>query len=431
MDNRSPAPEFLGRSLLRDFRLLLMVFVLARLTLAIVYQPYIIEGVERGLSAQGDLSYHYAVAALSQDGLYPYADFWYEYPPVFPALSVGLYKLLSFSGPAGYTAYATALGMLLIAFDAGNLVLIRRIARRLYGDARALEIAWIYALLPMPLILNWWTFDGMIAFFMLLGLALLLEGRAAASGVAVAAGILVKFMPVMMLPAVWRFRSRREAIVHTAVVLGAAAIVLGAVVVGFDDWGLDSLTVQFTKSSYQTVWALIDGNLHTGIFTGDHFAPPASAARDNPAKVPAWLRLAVFGGVGLYVFTRRLRTDGRGMVAFVGITCMLFLLWSQAWSPQWLMWVVPLILLCFPTRDGVLLLMLLGLLVFVEYPQLFLHTAETQGSIAGVQKQAYYLIVFARTAIWAMLAAGMNQMLTSRQTAPHAAGDDTGQEVQR
>ena len=44
-------------SLLRDFRLLVYLFVAFRLTMLIVYQPMLIDGVERGVSAGGDLTY--------------------------------------------------------------------------------------------------------------------------------------------------------------------------------------------------------------------------------------------------------------------------------------------------------------------------------------------------------------------------------------
>lgn len=414
---------FVGRSLIKDTRLLLILFVMLRLIMAVVYQPYLFEvydeagdvyRLERGLSTWGDMSYHYDIAALSGEGLLPYRDFWYEYPPIFPLMSIGIYQLLSANQPAPYTSWVTTWGLILTLFDLGVLLLIRRIAAHLYGPDRATELAWVYALLPMPLILNWWTFDSMIAFFLLMGLASLLEGKLIRSGVSIAAGILVKFVPVVMLPAVWRYRPRREAIIHTAITLSIVAAVLAAAVLAFGDNAVYSLTVQFTKSSYATIWALLDGNMHTGIFTGDHFAPPAPAARDNPAAVPSWLTLIVFGAIGLFVFTRRLRRDGRGVVAFVGITYMLFLLWSAAWSNQWLMWIVPLVLLVFPTRNGVITVLLLGLLTFIEYPMLFGRTGDTGGIITGALTLPYYFTVISRTVIWATLAVGMYRLLTEK-----------------
>ncbi len=424
LNNAAPAPEFVGRSLVKDRRLLLIIFLMSRLILLVVYQPAMLEGpgsagIERGLSTWGDLSYHYEIARLGDatvygEARYPYIDFWYEYPPVFPALSVGLYQMLAARGPAEYGSYATALGMLMIFFDLGTLLLLRRIARRLYGEERAAELAWVYALLPMPLILNFWTFDAMIAFFMLLALALLLEGQLARSGAAIACGILVKFMPIVMLPAVWRFWPRRAALKLTLIALSISALVLGGLVFAFGDWASASFTVQFTKSSYASPWALIDGNMTTGIFGSiiDHFdLEKAATLRGNPAVIPPWLTLLIFGGIGLFVFTRPLRKDDRAVVAFVGITYMLFMLWSSAWSNQWLMWLVPLILLCFPTRNGIMTVLLLGLITFVEYPMLFGHTGDTGGIITGARVPFYYVTVLGRTMIWAALGVGMYRLL--------------------
>lgn len=45
--------------------------------------------------------------------------------------------------------------------------------------------------------------------------------------------------------------------------------------------------------------------------------------------------------------------------------------------------IVPLLLLCFPTRDGVTLVVLLSLLVFAEYPFLFIRTGDTGGVISS------------------------------------------------
>lgn len=417
MSDPQPTPAVVGRSLTRDFRLLVILFVMFRLITAIVYQPYIVNEVERGLTTWGDLRYHYDVARQSADGHYPYADFWYEYPPLFPALSVALYRFLALRGAVDYTAYASALGLILLAADAGNLLLIRRIARRLYGDARATELCWVYALLPMFLVLNWWTFDGLIALFLLLGLALLLEGRMAPSGAATAAGTLTKFVPAALLPAVWRFRPRREALLWTGVAAGATLLALVPLLLAGGEYAAASLTAQFSKASYQTVWALLDGNLTTGIFGSvpdKYDAANAYALTGNPAVIPWWLRLIPFAAIGMYIYTRRLRDDDRGVLAFATITLVLFVLWSQGWSPQWMSWLAPLLLLCFPQFDNVVAILILGLLAFVEYPMLFGHTGDTAGALTGPAALALHLTVTVRTVLLVGYAAALYRLLTSK-----------------
>jgi hypothetical protein len=101
------------------------------------------------------------------------------------------------------------------------------------------------------------------------------------------------------------------------------------------------------------------------------------------------------------VFWRTRRFDDKGVVAFVGITLLIFFLQAQGWSPQWLVQLTPLILLTFPTRNGVLVCVVLAGLAFAEYPLLFIRTGDTEtpGIISGALVQPYVMIVLTRTLI--------------------------------
>jgi hypothetical protein len=177
---------------------------------------------------------------------------------------------------------------------------------------------------------------------------------------------------------------------------------------------LPSLTAQFGKSSYQTVWALIDGNMTTGNFGSiqSHFDPTQAAVlTGNPAVIPGWLRLAAAAGIGLLVFIRTRRFDDKGLVAFVGITLLIFFLQAQGWSPQWLVQIIPLVLLAFPTRNGVLSIVMLSLVTFAEYPLLFIRTGDTGGQITGALIMPFTVLVLTRTGILAAMCIAFYQRL--------------------
>jgi hypothetical protein len=419
MKNASGRPAGI-LDLLADFRLLLYLFIGFRLALAIVYQPYTFNlyeqdgtptTVERGLSAGGDFRYFYQFARLSADGVLPYRDYWYEFPPVPITLFAGVYQITGGS----YANWATVFGLIMLVFDVGNLVLLRWLARRLHGEQAGMVLPWLYALLASPLVFPWWNFETLVVFLMLLVLALLLLGRDHRSAVVTALGILTKYVPVLALPAVWRFYDRKRAVRYTVLSLGIAALVLALLVAWGGRMAVASLLAQFNKASYQSVWALIDGNMRTG-----RFSP--YAARTDPdtafepyghgAVIPAWLRLIPFAAVGLYVFTRRLHQDDRGLVAFFTLTLVLFFLWSQGWSPQWALTLTPLILLNFPDRNGVLLCLVLGFVSFVEYPALFMRTAATDGEITGTLIPTYVTLILVRTAALIGLALALYRQLT-------------------
>ena len=406
-------------SLLRDFRLLVYLFIAFRLTMLIVYQPILVDGIERGVSAGGDLSYYQALGAFSDDGRLPFRDYWSEFPPVWPVLYTTVYQLTKSGAEPNYSAFAGIMGLIMLAFDTGNLILLRRIGARLYGRDTGLALAWVYAVLLAPAVFLWWTFETMVCFSLLLAVWWLVRARDDRSAVAAAVGGLIKFVPLVVLGAVWRFRPWKVALRYTVIALG----IFGLVYAGLIAWGgpmaSASLVAQFSKSSYGTVWALIDGNTTTGIFgTLESRFDPASASvpLGNSAVIPAWARLIVFGGFGVYAFWRTRRRDDQGVVAFVMLTLLVFFLWSQGWSPQWLVLIVPLTLLNFPDRNGVLVLLLLSLIAFTEYPLLFIRTAESRGAIGGGLLLPFVALVLARTAILAGLAVAL--FLRLRRPAP-------------
>jgi hypothetical protein len=199
------------------------------------------------------------------------------------------------------------------------------------------------------------------------------------------------------------------------VALLTVALVLGGLVAWGGRMAVASLLAQFNKASYQSVWALADGNMRTGSFTG----PETRLDPDNAFKpygnepvIPAWLRTIPFAALGLFIFTRRLRRDDQGVVAFFTLTLTLFFLWAQGWSPQWVLTLTPLILLNFPNKDGVLLCLVLGLISFVEYPVLFMRTGNTAGEVTGALVVPYVALVLARTAILAGLVMALYRRLT-------------------
>lgn len=418
-------------SLLTDFRLLLYLFIGFRLTMAVVYQPYTFELceadgapalAERGLTSFGDFRYFYRLAQLSDEGELPYRDYWYEFPPMWPAVFLGLYHLMSARGAIDYASFATALGLLLTAFDVGNLLLLRRLARRLHGETVAIALPWLYALLAAPLVFAWWNFELLVLFLLLLALTWLLEGQTDRSAGVVALGVLTKYLAVLLLPAIWRFYERREALRFTVIAVIGVAVVIAPMLAWGGEMAAASLLAQAHRSSYQSIWALVDGNMTTGRFAelDDRYDPDTAAEPvGNAPVIPAWLRLVPFAALGLFIFTRPARQNEAGIVAFFTVTLVLFFLWAQGWSPQWALTLTPLVLLNFPGRNGVLICLLLVFAGFVEYPAIFMRTAETNGEISGSQVLPYVVLIVFRTALLGGLVVALYGRL--REEGAHAA----------
>lgn len=399
-------------ALLADFRLLVILFISFRVMMLLVYQPFIVDGVERGVGAGGDRAYHFALAELTGDDLWPFRDWWSEFPPVWYWLTTAVYQLQGVN--VNYTGWSMMLGLIVMAFDVGNLILLRKIGTRLHGANTGMSLCWIYAVTLAPLIFIWWNFETLVAFFLLLGLWWLIDKRDTRSAVAAAVGALTKFTPALILGAVWRYRDVRSALRYTVILLGVFVLIYLPLFAQNAEMTLPSLTAQFGKSSYQTVWALMDGNYMTGNFGSveSHFDPTqATALTGNPARIPGILRLAVAGAIGLFVFIRARRFDDKGLVAFVTLTLLIFFLQAQGWSPQWLAQIIPLVLLAFPTRNGVMMTVLLSLVTFAEYPFLFIRTGDTGGQITDALVMPFTMLVIARTAILIGLCVALYQRL--------------------
>jgi hypothetical protein len=411
--SRPRAPQSLSFSgMLGDFRLLFILFIALRVMLLIVYEPLLIQNIERGISVGGDFQAFFHDASLSTRIGLPMRDWWTEYPPLWSYFSILVYQLQG-ANPS-YSGFAGILALCFLAADAGNLILIRKIATHLYRPDTGMILAWIYTVLAVPMVLIFWTFEPMVAFTLLLGLWWMVQERYARSSVAISIGALIKFTPALVLGGLWRMRRPRLALWYTIVLLGIFVLVYTPFLLQNSAMTLPSLTAQFNKASYETVWALIDGNYRTGNFgpLADRVDPAkANVVVSNPPVIPPFVRLGVAAGVGSLVFIRTRRFDDKGLVAFVGITVLIFFLQAQGWSPQWLLQIIPFVLLCFPTRRGVLIVLVLSLVSLAEYPFLFNRTGDTDGVISGALVTPFVILVLVRTTVLVGLCVALYKIL--------------------
>ena len=338
--------------------LLVYLFVRVPLMLALPYD---------GLRGYGDFIHFFDLASLP--GL-PYLQYWAEFPPVFPFLSE---LLLALSGGQEHV-YSYLLILLLFAADLGSLLLFARLEARL-NDRPSAWRAVIYAAILAGLAYSWWYFDSLAVFFTLLALELSFSRRSPVlAGGALALGILTKLFPVLLLPALWRWLPARRAAWISAAAAALVIAVYGGLWAASPQYTQASLQSQSAKGSWETVWALLDGNLQTGNFGPEiERLDPAAAAlpMGNPPIVPPWASLVVFGALGLLLWLRsRLRNppDLRAVLAFAGLTWVIFLLWSPGWSPQWILYLLPLILLVLPDRLALLLTGAFVLVNLLEWP---------------------------------------------------------------
>jgi len=339
---------------------LVVMFLLARM-IAFITLPV------EGLIGYGDFYNFYGLAA--QPG-WPYFNFWVEFPPIFPFVSSLLYRI---AGGQEHV-YLYMLVILLTLADAGSLVLVSRLSERFFGQQGGQLRTLTYAVVLIALPYTWWYFDSLAVFSMLLGISLILDKKELRAGLALGVGFLIKLLPVIGLVALWKSFNLRSAFRIAIVTIALGTLTYAGLWLASPEYTRASLYSQAGKGSWETIWALIDGNYSTGAM-----APPgerqdtATVTNNmslNPARIPPLLTLAVFGAVGAWALARcKIQTD-RQAVQAVCFAWGMFLLWTPGFSPQWMLFLIPLIILSLPEREGFLFTIVLILVNLAEWPLL-------------------------------------------------------------
>ena len=400
----------LGRGLsasakaLQPLAYVLMTFVAFRLMAVLLLKPggYI--------TAVSDFTFYRLLASYAAQGFYPSVHYWMEYQPLFPWIPVAIYRLgllLPNWGEPGFW-FNVLLGTFFLLAETANLILIYLIGRRLYSQEVAVRIAWIYSLLFVPLLIMLGWFDIFGLTFLLLALYLMLVRRPWASGVVAGVGFLVKLLPIIVLPvAFWRETTwRRRAFLIVITILTIVAVALPLALLNPELFSL-SWTINLKRSSWETVWALLEGYTSFGLAGGaNRFDPADAGAGQHPSSLPWLLISAGFALIYLWLWTRPVDWhDDRRAVAFTGLTMNLVTLYLKGYSPQFLVWLLPFIILLLPGGRGIVYAVLLSAVNIVESPLYFTILPDQSWLLAGA--------VLARTGLLILLAIEYGRMALS------------------
>ncbi len=391
----------------RDIALIVGLFVAFRLMWLMAYPP-------DSLMLYGDYPYYFDLAQLVKQGRLPFLSYWVEYPPLFAYLCQGVYALTG----DRYFAFATLLGLVMIAFETGNVVMVFRLASHVRSREEALKLVWVYVLLFAPAFVMWHNHDVISAFFFLWAADDFLRGRSNRSAMWVGLGAMVKYFPILLLPVVWRFRRDwRQVMIYTAIVAAVCVAVFAPFVIASPTYAVASLRAQLSKPSWQTVWALIDGNLGTGILgaASAHIDPAvATALQGNPPRIPPVISLVLFGALYLWLWISqppisrpssvRYPASHVRFMAFTATTLVVFFLWSKGWSPQWLVMLIPFLLITLPLGQSLLYILTLTFINLVEWPVL----------LSRGMNQYLYLTVPLRTVLFVLLLVELVRIVTGR-----------------
>jgi hypothetical protein len=169
-----------------------------------------------------------------------------------------------------------------------------------------------------------------------------------------------------------------------------------------------SWTINWKRSSWETVWALLEGYTSFGLAGGGNRFDPAEAGTLQHASTLPWTLITVgFALLYLWLWTRRIDwQDQRRAVAFTGLTINLVILYLKGYSPQFLVWLLPFVILLLPGLRGIAYALLLSVVNIVESPIYFTLLPDQSWLLAGA--------ILARTGLLILLAVEYGRMALSR-----------------
>lgn len=363
------------------------------------------------VTTYGDLRHFHQLAqlALTGGGL-PFIGHWIEFPPLFPFLSVGLSKL---TGGSEHV-YVYALAALMACFDAASLYLLGRILTHLQVGEAAQPRVWCYfAFLALPAI-GWWTFEPLGVFWLLLTVVLVLESRPKAAGVAAGLGLLTKWLPGLGLLVAWTQWPRRRTVL-AASIAGAIALLAWVPLLAFGGQAAwDSLRSQSAKPAWETPWALLEGSMGTGTFGEVALRLTPLEPSATTSVIPRWLPFALAAVLGVVLVARLRRSSPRAGISLLLAGLVLLFLASPGWSPQWLAYLVPVVLLSLPHPRGALYSIALTAVAILEWPVL----------LSRGRFDLLWVTVVVRTMVLVLLAVDAWRTARSESSAPRAGGSD-------
>ncbi|MFN8131801.1 MAG: glycosyltransferase 87 family protein [Solirubrobacteraceae bacterium] len=338
-------------------------------------------------------------------GAVPYREFFVEYPPLalVPMWLAGL-------PGGGADGYEVAFGALMLAAALVVLVLCARLARD-----RAAVAAWAVALAPLAAGASVRThFDLLPVALALGGLLALTRARPGLAFGLLGAGAMAKVFPAVLVPVglawlagrrEWRGAGRGLA----AFVAVVAAISLPFLGSGYVDAYRFHVDRPLQIESTGAVALLVAG---TGTVTGVQTPVPndfrSNAVEGRTADALAAAGLVLLAAALAFACWRAwARSDERGLLLAAAAALLAFMAFGKVFSPQFALWLVPVVALAAAGREWLLAGFAAGAIVLtqVEFPSRYFDLVARDPGVIALVAARDALVLAALSVCLARLAA--------------------------
>jgi len=351
-------------------------------------------------------------AAILAGGM-PYRDVAIEYPP----LSLPVFLLPALLGGGGYERYRGFFEVLMTLCGMGVVPLVVATVARL-GARRSDVVAAVVLLAASPLLIGPITisrYDLWPALLTAGAVAATVFGRRRVGFALLGLGILAKVYPAVLLPILlaeaWRRAGRREALIGLGIVAAVGAAVMAPFVLASPSGALDPflrtlarpLQVESLGASLLVLVHDITGLpirpvvFGFGSYNLDGALPQALATLQSVAML--------VGIVAVWALALRGSLGPRRFVLAVAAAIVLEVGLGKVFSPQYVLWLVPVVAVLAPVRGPKPLLALAAIIVMtsVYYPSRytdFITRYDLTATLALVERNLGVLLF----GIWLTLA---------------------------
>ena len=304
-----------------------------------------------------DTPIYYEYAGRIADGMFPYRDFSLEYPPV----AMMLFSLPRFISGPGYSWFVLAFEAEMLAFSCGIVAVLSVIAWRQWqsiGKLAGVLATYTVFLLCLGSIVEL-RFDLAAAFLILASVACFVTDRRLAAWLLLGIGLMTKIIPVLIAPLflISHFRRRQfNQMISGPALMIAAALAVSLTFLLTAPAGLANsflyhverpLQLESTWSSPLLLMARYSGysvSIMNSYGSHNVFSSLSStlAMLSGPVTI-----LALLAGYAIY--WRRSRNDGPEkwdsslVIRFAAVAIAIFIFGGKVFSPQFLIWLLPLI----------------------------------------------------------------------------------------
>jgi hypothetical protein len=318
----------------------------------------------------------------------PYADSRIEYP-ILGSLYLAVPALFA-SSQAGYS-----LGLMILNGAAG-VMLLYVTYRLLTKLGRPVSLLWLF-LLPGAVFFTLNRFDILPALLVQLSLLLLFNKRWGWSFFLLGLSFLAKGYAILLFPiffVYWLSQAEKIKISlwkNRAVWITAGTVLAGILVsialAGFNN-GIFPYFFQSTRGfAFGSIYTIfIVGIWNMGGIGG------ATTLMRISTKVLILIQFIlpalIYGGYSVF---KRLIKKPENVINWSIIVMLIYILFSPYYSPQWLLWLVPLLMVWQPSRLAAVFVVAYGLIGYLEYPVAI--------NIFGFDSIHYNMLVLVRTVL--------------------------------